>query len=111
MNHKTFNSSKIWLTGVTLALLFTVFGCKKEDKGELATITTTAVTEVRATTASSGGLITANGGTTITARGVCWSTSPSPTVHSRQANSCKSLIMSDDSYFSPRSFGEQGSLL
>jgi uncharacterized protein (TIGR02145 family) len=89
MNHKTFNSSKIWLTGVTLALLFTVFGCKKEDKGELATITTTAVTEVRATTASSGGLITANGGTTITARGVCWSTNPSPTVadgHSTEGN-------------------------
>jgi hypothetical protein len=34
-----------------------------------------------------------------------------PWWHSRQANSCKSLIMSDDSYFSPRSFGEQGSLL
>jgi DNA-binding beta-propeller fold protein YncE len=43
-------------------------------------LTTTTVTSVASRGASSGGNITANGGSSITARGVVWSTSPNPTV-------------------------------
>jgi hypothetical protein len=43
-------------------------------------LTTTAVTNVYNTSASSGGTITNDGGTAVTARGVCWSTSPTPTT-------------------------------
>ena len=46
----------------------------------LATITTTQVTNIIATSATSGGNITDDGGFAITAHGVCWSTSASPTV-------------------------------
>jgi hypothetical protein len=46
----------------------------------LATISTTTVTNITRTTAISGGNITSDGGTTVTARGVCWSTSASPTI-------------------------------
>ena len=46
----------------------------------LATLITTAVTSVTSSTASSGGNITDNGGGSVTVRGVCWSTSPSPTT-------------------------------
>lgn len=46
------------------------------------TVTTSAVTSITETTATSGGNITSNGGLPVTARGVCWSTSPSPTVDS-----------------------------
>jgi hypothetical protein len=46
----------------------------------LATLTTTAISNITYTTASSGGSISNNGGAAITARGVCWSTSPNPTV-------------------------------
>jgi uncharacterized protein (TIGR02145 family) len=46
----------------------------------LATLITTAVTSVTSSTASSGGNITDNGGGNVTVRGVCWSTSPSPTT-------------------------------
>ena len=42
-----------------------------------ATITATSIT---ATSASSGGNITADGGLSVTARGVCWSTSQNPTI-------------------------------
>lgn len=42
------------------------------------TLTTTAVTGITSTSASSGGNITSNGGATITASGVCWSTTPNP---------------------------------
>ena len=41
---------------------------------------TNLVTSIGYTTATTGGSITADGGATITARGVCWSTSASPTV-------------------------------
>jgi len=46
----------------------------------LATLTTTAITNITATTATSGGNITNNGGFAITARGVCWSTSTHPEI-------------------------------
>lgn len=44
------------------------------------TVTTTSVTSVTATTASSGGNVTSDGGATVTARGVCRSTSSNPTT-------------------------------
>ena len=46
----------------------------------LATLTTLAVSPVKATTAVSGGIITSDGGSQIIARGVCWSTTPEPTT-------------------------------
>ncbi len=48
---------------------------------ELPTVTTTIVTNVTSTTATSGGNVTDDGGATVTARGVCWSTSPDPTIN------------------------------
>jgi hypothetical protein len=43
-------------------------------------VNTTSATSVTLTTASIGGNVTSDGGATITARGVCWSTSPNPTT-------------------------------
>ncbi len=43
-------------------------------------VTTAEVTDITATTATCGGTIAADGGLAITARGVCWSTSPNPTL-------------------------------
>jgi uncharacterized protein (TIGR02145 family) len=47
----------------------------------VASLTTTAATAVMAQTATSGGMITSDGGSAITARGVCWSTAPNPTIN------------------------------
>ena len=47
---------------------------------QLPTVTTTIVTNVTSTTATSGGNVTDDGGAAVTARGVCWSTSPDPTI-------------------------------
>jgi hypothetical protein len=41
---------------------------------------TAAVTSITATTATSGGTVSADGGDPITARGVCWSASSNPTT-------------------------------
>ena len=47
---------------------------------ELPTVTTTNVSNITQTTATSGGNVTDDGGATLTARGVCWSTSQNPTI-------------------------------
>ncbi len=43
-------------------------------------LTTAPVSGITQTTAECGGIITSDGGATVTARGVCWSTNPNPTV-------------------------------
>ena len=45
-----------------------------------AAVTTTAASAITATTATSGGNVTTDGGTPVTARGVCWSTNVNPTI-------------------------------
>jgi len=45
-----------------------------------ATLTTVVPTYISTTFATSGGNITADGGGTVTARGVCWDTASSPTI-------------------------------
>jgi hypothetical protein len=47
----------------------------------LPNITTQVVSGITESTASSGGNITSDGGATVTARGVCWSTSQNPTTN------------------------------
>ena len=44
------------------------------------TVTTTTASNITSTTATSGGNITSDGGSAVTARGVCWSTSQNPTL-------------------------------
>ena len=51
--------------------------CKKESIPTLSTLT---VTNITATTASSGGNITSDGGAEVTARGVCWSANENPVI-------------------------------
>jgi len=46
----------------------------------LPTVTTTPITSITLTGASSGGNITSDGGGSVTGRGVVWSTSPNPTI-------------------------------
>ena len=46
----------------------------------LPTVTTTAVIGITASGATSGGTVTADGGATVSARGVCWATTANPAV-------------------------------
>ena len=47
---------------------------------EMPTVTTDNTTNITATTVTSGGDVTYDGGAPVTARGVCWSTSTNPTL-------------------------------
>ena len=62
----------------------------------LPTVTTTAVSLINNTSASSGGAVTSDGGATVTAWGVCWSTSANPTL----ANSFLQNTVSSGSFSS-----------
>jgi len=58
--------------------LYVIVSCK--EKHSLPVLTTVSISAVTLTSASSGGVITSDGGEAITARGVCWSIVANPTV-------------------------------
>jgi len=64
--------------------VFFSHGCDKDSESdpviEIATLTTASVSDISFTSAKSGGNITDDGGSQITARGVVWSTSANPTL-------------------------------
>ncbi len=71
---------KCFLRTSFLALLFLglipiIHSCKKQ---EVPTLTTSAITNITGTSATSGGNITSDGGSSVYGRGVCWSTSTNP---------------------------------
>lgn len=51
------------------------------------TVTTQAVSSIASTTATGNGNVTADGGATVSERGVCWKTSTGPTTADSKANS------------------------
>ena len=51
-----------------------------ENQASLPVVTTTAASDITESTATCGGNVTDDGGSAVTARGVCWSTSQNPTV-------------------------------
>ncbi|MCK4661303.1 MAG: hypothetical protein KAT68_00445 [Bacteroidales bacterium] len=59
-------------------LMFTN-SCKKDDDN-VPVLETYAISDITQTTATCGGNITSDGGSTVTAKGVCWSTGQTPTV-------------------------------
>lgn len=65
-------------------LIILANGCIMDDNqdpaSQLPGLTTVTISDITTNSANSGGNITSDGGTTITARGVCWSTSEGPTI-------------------------------
>lgn len=62
-------------------VLFLLFSCKKEAIKAVPSLTVAAVTNITATSATCGGEVTADGGSAVTSRGVCWSsTNLTPTT-------------------------------
>ncbi len=51
-----------------------------QDANTIPTVTTTVMSAIHSAQATTGGNATANGGASITAKGVCWSLSPNPTI-------------------------------
>jgi hypothetical protein len=62
----------------TMVILISTVACKKE--ATLPELSTASISNITATTATSGGSITSDGGAAITSSGVCWSIKANPTV-------------------------------
>jgi len=67
--------------------------CSKSDPvptptpaGSVPVLSTVAIHGIYATTAKSGGSISSEGSSAITARGVCWSTTANPTIANNKSN-------------------------
>jgi uncharacterized protein (TIGR02145 family) len=65
------------LVSVILVTLL-IYSC--EEKPTAPVLTTSTLTNITTTTAVSGGEITADGGATIIAKGICWNVSDNPTI-------------------------------
>jgi len=66
-------------------LLMLTSSCKKKDTNndpvaQIPVLTTATVSNISQTTATCGGTISSDGGSTVTARGVCWSIGQTPTI-------------------------------
>jgi hypothetical protein len=70
---------QLFILTVMAALVITVISSCKEDENA-PSITTKAVTSVTSTSATTGGEITDEGTSAVTARGVCWGTAANPTI-------------------------------
>ena len=73
-------TKRIVITNLSLVLIFLNTSCQKE-RLKLPTLTTINASEITQTTAISGGNITDDGGFTVLARGVCWSTNDTPSIN------------------------------
>ena len=60
----------------------TIYGNQNTFTTQLTTptVTTTAISNITSSGATGGGNVTSDGGATVTARGICWSTSSNPTT-------------------------------
>ena len=65
---------------IGLAIFLLLVGCSKEDSASLPGLSTSLMAGIEETSAICGGDITSDGGSSITARGVCWSTTENPTI-------------------------------
>lgn len=80
----------IMLFGIILILS----GCSNSDI-QTPTVSTVDVTNITEMTAVSGGIISTVNGSIIIAQGVCWSTSPNPTIAD---NKIESTVISTDTF-------------
>lgn len=68
---------------IYILILMIIYSCTNINiniEGEVPTLTTKAISNIGNTSAMSGGVILNDGGVNIISKGVCWSTSPNPSI-------------------------------
>jgi lysophospholipase L1-like esterase len=71
-------------TGLVFLIITAILhSCKKE---EVPIVKTSAITDITGTTATCGGTITNEGSGAVLIRGVCWSTTPAPTIENNKTS-------------------------
>lgn len=80
--------NKEWDNLITLAEYVIISGTANAST---PTVTTAEVSDITNNSAQSGGAVTDDGGSTVTARGICWSTTPNPTTVNNTTNNGSGL--------------------
>jgi len=70
---------KYWSNILIASVLLLLHSCEKKVT-DIPTLSTNTVSEITTNSAKAGGTIISTGGGTIITRGVCWSTSPNPSL-------------------------------
>lgn len=74
---------KYWIYPLVIVVMLSILliCCKKDEVPVVVpTLTTTRITSVMNTSAYGGGIITSEGGASVTERGVCWNSGQLPTI-------------------------------
>lgn len=74
------NKSISYFTAISI-IITTIMSCTKDEPIPLPEVTTKIVSDISYTIAKSGGIVVSDGGSSVTARGVCWSLNASPTIN------------------------------
>lgn len=78
------NLNSIFTKCILIIIIIILGSCKKDDINnptvQIPVLTTSVVTNITQSSATSGGKITSDGGATVTSRGICWSTGNAPTI-------------------------------
>ncbi len=89
MHMKRLTSKLFYLVIIGGLLIGLSFSCEPDDPSEeknLPQLTTVNVANITGTSATSGGNVTSDGGSEVTGKGVCWSTSENPTISDSKTN-------------------------
>jgi len=78
--------SSVKFIGLVLVILTIILHSCKKDKTTPPILTTTDTKEITQTTVTSGGNIVSDGGEEIIIAGICWSTSPFPSIKDKHTN-------------------------
>lgn len=66
---------------LTISLILTlIYSCKKNETVRIPLLTSTNVSAITETTATSGGIVNSDGGGVVTERGVCWGLTLNPDI-------------------------------
>ena len=86
------NKSAYFFVAVSFILLLSfLYNCKKESLKVAPTVTITEATNVTANSATVSSTITADGGSEVLSRGVCWNSSGNPTTTDSKTTDGKGL--------------------
>ena len=81
LRHLTMKTNPaIWTVLIAGVLFFLIFNCKKESIKTAPTVTLLPVTDITSNSASTGGVVTSDGGAVVMVRGICWSNTQNPST-------------------------------
>ena len=80
-----FNNTQLFVSNRSRDNGLSVRLARSVESSSLPSVITTEVTDITQTTAACGGVVIDDGGATVTERGVCWSTNPTPTTSDNYA--------------------------